>query len=1070
MNQDETTMKDERLKPCCGPDSSCGLDRRTILAIGGAAAAAALFPLSAAVAGPFEGEEFERLIPADKKFRPAWLASLTAKGTPETYSGDDLRYIGMPVGGIATGTLYLGGDGRLWLWDIFNRVTEGVGAKSTSYNGRPVGPRDGSLFVSPLDPLRPVDQGFALRLSMASGDRIVPLDRSGFRDVTFTGQYPVGTVEYRDPGVPVTARLEAFSPFVPLNADDSGLPATVLSFTLTNTSKAPVDLTLAGWLENAVCLHHREHAGVRRNHVVAGDGFTFLDCRVARPDVTAKPMRPDVVFEDWSKGRYEGWTVEGDAFGKGPIRKAEIPTYQGDVGGPGDWVANSHATAPGDDVGKKDGAVGKLTREFTVERNFLRLWVGGGGHAGKTCVNLVVGGTVERSVTGRNDNRMQLETLDVRAWHGHKATLEIVDAERGGWGNIGVGRITFSDAPPGGPLEALADFGTMGLALLGGPAEYKDAAVSTHGFGGKGAKTAEVGLEDKLVGAIGRTLTLEPGTSSTVTFVLTWHMPNLTVLGSLKGWYYASRFRDAAAVAAHVAGHADRLLSGTRTWRDTWYDSTLPYWFLNRTFATTSVLATTTCYRLKDGRFWAWEGVGCCPGTCTHVWHYAQAMARLFPELERDLRERVDFGLAFDRKSGVIRFRGEFGSTFAVDGQCGTILRAYREHQMSADAAFLKRIWPNTKAAMQAVIARDKDRSGVLFGPMHNTLDADWYGVVPWLVGLYHAALRAAEQMALDVGDEGFARECRRIFENGVQRLDRMTWKEDYGYYVHLGDEKHSDEVGSYDGCHIDQVFGQSWAWQVGLGRVMVEPHVRRALESLWRFAVAPDVGPFRAVNKPGRWYAMPGDGGLLMVTFPFGRPKAVSGAGAWSAMYFNECMSGFEWQAAGHMIWEGMATEGMAVARLVHDRYHARLRNPYNEIECSDHYARSMASYGAYLAACGFSYHGPKGHMAFAPRLRPDDFRAAFTAAEGWGTFAQTRKSGKLTATLTPKHGSVRLKTFGLELPAHATADTVTATVSGTKLAASVRQAGLAVTVTFERDVSVETGRSLELTVTYKI
>ena len=121
-------------------------------------------------------------------------------------------------------------------------------------------------------------------------------------------------------------------------------------------------------------------------------------------------------------------------------------------------------------------------------------------------------------------------------------------------------------------------------------------------------------------------------------------------------------------------------------------------------------------------------------------------MGRIFPELERGLRERVDFGLSLDPKTGVIHFRGEFGETFAVDGQCGTILRAYREHQMSPDDRFLKRLWPGIKRALQCVIDRDTDGSGVLHGPMHNTLDADWYGVVPWLVGLYHAALAPARR------------------------------------------------------------------------------------------------------------------------------------------------------------------------------------------------------------------------------------------------------------------------------------------------------------------------------------
>ena len=106
--------------------------------------------------------------------------------------------------------------------------------------------------------------------------------------------------------------------------------------------------------------------------------------------------------------------------------------------------------------------------------------------------------------------------------------------------------------------------------------------------------------------------------------------------------------------------------------------------------------------------------------------------------------------------------------------------------------------------------------------------------------------------------------------------------------------------------------------------------------------------------------------------------------------------MNGFEYQVAGHMIWEGMVQEGLAVTRAVHDRYHASRRNPWNEVECGDHYARSMASYGVFLAACGYEYHGPKGRLGFAPRLTPDKFKAAFTTAEGWGTFTQQRDGGR--------------------------------------------------------------------------
>lgn len=1056
-------------------DAGCGChSRREFLWTIGAGSAALLGSGLPAVAGPFESgasDEFERLIPADKKFTKQWLDALVVRGEPETHTGDDLRYIGMPVGGICAGMLYLGGDGRLWLWNIFNRDVEGVAARQVRYADATLGSRDGAAYVEPVEPQGPVRQGFALRVRSAGAERIATLDRRGFANVSFTGQYPIGTVVYSDPALAVSVKLEAYSPFIPLDEEDSGLPATVMSFTLKNETDVPVEATLCGWLENAVCLYHRQLEGIRKNDVADRQWGTLLAMSAIAPTKKATAERADIPVEDWGNEKYEGWTPEGAAFGAGPVAKRDIPTYQGDVGGPTDRVVNSHATAPGGNVGEKDSQTGRLVgREFTIERNFIHIWIGGGDHQDKTCVNLRVDGKTVLSLTGRNDNRMRLDAFDVRRWQGKRASLEIVDAERGAWGNIGVGRIVQSDAPPvQGALSEQSDFGTMALALLGAPAEHRAASVdlkTPHGLGAAASDRAEAPLERDLVGSLGRTIALAPGAAATVSFVVAWHFPNLTLAGSLKGRHYATRFSDAAAVAGYVAANFARLSATTRRWHDTWYDSTLPHWFLNRTFANTSTLATTTCYRLGDGRFWAWEGVGCCPGTCTHVWHYAQAMARIFPELERNQRERVDLGLSFDERTGVIRYRGEFSDIpFAVDGQCGTILRAYREHQMSADGEFLKRVWPRLKLAVECVLGRDKERSGILSTPMLNTLDAQWYGVVPWISGLYHAALRAAEELAREAGDETFAAQCRAVFDKGRVALDERTWNERYEYFVHVGDPDHATEVGSYDGCHIDQALGQAWAWQVGLGSVMHEEHARKALRSLWRYNLAPDVGPYRKVNKAGRWYAMPGDGGLLMVTFPFGKRRQVTGGGAWSAMYFNECMSGFEWQVSAHMLWEGLTTEGLAVARLIHDRYHPRLRNPYNEIECSDHYARAMASYGAFLAACGYEYHGPKGHLGFAPRLGADDFRAAFTTAEGWGTFAQTRRDGgPFEARLTLAYGRLRLRSLALRLPEGATADALKVELAGKPVTSQFVQRDRRATISFSEDILLDESRSLRV------
>ena len=136
--------------------------------------------------------------------------------------------------------------------------------------------------------------------------------------------------------------------------------------------------------------------------------------------------------------------------------------------------------------------------------------------------------------------------------------------------------------------------------------------------------------------------------------------------------------------------------------------------------------------------------------------------------------------------------------------------------------------------------------------------------------------------------------------------------------------------------------------------------------------------------------------------------------------MYFNECMNGFEHQVAGHMIWEDMVMEGLAVERAMHDRYHASKRNPWNEVECGDHYARSMASYGVFLAACGYEYYGPKGHLGFAPRLTPGNFKAPFTTAEGWGTFSQRIVADRHQAEVHLKYGKLRLRSLALAVAGH--------------------------------------------------
>ena len=813
--------------------------------------------------GPSKASDFEKLVPSDKKLTAEWIKSLFDRGTRTVYCGAELEKIGMPVGGLCAGQVYLSGDGKLWHWDVLNKIIH-----------------TGSIhYAHPLKVESPLQQGFAVRVHMGKQAEFRRLDRDGFQEIAFRGEYPIGLVEYCDTKLPVSVLLEAFSPFVPLDINASSLPATVMKFTVRNTSDKKVDVELLGWLENAIGLYTAKPGEITRcNRILRQPKTTLLECSATAADQTEKP-------------------------------------------------------AP------------RLQKRF--------------------------------------------------------------------------------------------DFGTMTLGLLQ-PQDSDRAAASIsldqlRASGVADVPSAEGPVSETLIGAVSRRLSLEPGVAATVTFVLTWHFPNLRlpVKGKMadRGRFYATQYASAAAVGEHVADRFETLYRQTRLWHDTWYDSSLPYWFLDRTFANTSILATSTCHRFTSGRFYGWEGVGSCEGTCTHVWHYAQAAARLFPELERDLRVQTDFGTAINPKTGVIQYRGEIGALaiesknrviaynsetvgLAIDGQAGCILRAYREHQMSRDDKMLRLLWPNIKLAMQCLVKMD-DGTGILQGPQLNTLDRPWYGKIAWLSSLYVAAARACEEMAKELGDDVYAGQMHEIVRRGGESINRELFNGEY--YYQIADKDHTKIVGSYDGCEIDQVLGQSWAWQVGLGRILLREHTLSALGSLWKYNFTTDVGPYRDAHRPGRWYAMPGEGGLIMCTWPRGDKARVQQKFDY---YFNECMTGFEYQVAGHMIWEGMVQEGLAIVRTIHDRYHASRRNPWNEVECGDHYARAMASYGVFLAACGFEYHGPKGYLAFAPRLTPENFKAAFTTAEGWGTFRQERTGNVQREVIELKWGKLRLKSLAFQLP----------------------------------------------------
>jgi uncharacterized protein (DUF608 family) len=887
---------------------------------------------------------------------------------PTIWRGAELETIGMPVGGIAAGQMYLCGDGTLGCWQIFNQdYFSGYGA--TNYQRRP--------------PARPVDSGFVLMWWQDSGVGCRPIGRQGFRQIEFTGEHPQAHIKYSDADVPLCIELSAYSPFIPLNADDSALPATVFQFTVENRTDRPIEFSIAPWLDNAVCLHAPADApGVRHSRVARDRGRMLISHRALPVETPAGVARPPIVLADFEGDGYGDWLVSGEAFGQRPAA-GTLRDQQAVSGFEGRGLVNTYL---GGDV-----AQGTLTSPaFVINRRFINFLLGGGRRPGQTGVELMVDGRVVRSATGANSESLTWQRWDVSEFEGRTAQIRIVDWHSWGWGHVNVDQIELSDRPREAdqtPLPLRPDFGT--IVLAGGDEGLHVDMLKPlgrqmlDGYAVGGLLLAR----DNAIASFSQTLRpmflsqprrLQRGEKQTVTFVLAWHMPNTP-----RGHAYAARFHDAGETAHYVLDNVDRLSRDTRLWRDTFYDSTLPRWLLERIHATVSNLATGTCQWWADGRFWAWEGVGCCSGTCTHVWNYAQALARLFPELERSVRERQDLGAAL-HPDGLVGFRGQQNRAYAADGQAGTVLKCYREHRMSADDEFLERNWPAIRMVLDFLIARDDDRDGLLDDNQPNTYDIDFVGPNTFVGSLYLAALRAGEEMARRRGESAYADELRAIFERGSRKSVECLWNGEY--FTQDVDLRQNPENQYGQGCLSDQLFGQNWAHQLGLGYLYPPELVTTALRSIWKYNWAPDVTPHNNAHPPERWFVEHAEPGLFTCTWP---KSAHLDRGV---RYRDEVWTGIEYQVASHMIWEGLVEEALVMVRAIHDRYHPIKRNPYNEVECGDHYARALASWGVLLALCGFEYDGPRGHIGFAPRITPDDFRAPFTAAEGWGTLTQTR------------------------------------------------------------------------------
>jgi uncharacterized protein (DUF608 family) len=557
---------------------------------------------------------------------------------------------------------------------------------------------------------------------------------------------------------------------------------------------------------------------------------------------------------------------------------------------------------------------------------------------------------------------------------------------------------------------------------------------------------------------------LAPGEAREVRFALSWNYPRGSIYwfkrdkpsspafeGRPPSWknYYATQWADSAVSGADAFRRWEELRAGTVAFRDSLFGSSLPPEIIDAVSGTLGILRTATVIRLEGGEVWAWEGQhereGSCEGSCTHVWNYQQALSNLFPALERTLRE-TEFSFNQLPTGGLtFRQRLPLGSGFDVIGPCadghfGAIVKAYREWKNLGDDAWLKRYWPNIKRAMEYAWSPenpdrwDPDKTGVLWGRQHHTLDMELFGPISWLTSMYLAALKACTIMAEAMGEGAFAQECGEMARKGGAYVDRELFNgRYYAQKLDLSDKSvlvpfdqgrnagvltdsfmdayWSEEYAEIkyqigDGCLTDQILGQWHADVAGLGDLFAPDKVKTALRSVFH-------ENFRASLRdhfnPCRVYAYEDEAGLLICTWPEGATKP-----AVPAPYSEEVWTGLEYMMASHLILRGLLEEGLTIVRAARARHDGARRNPWNDIECGSYYARALSSYALVNAWTGILFDQRKEEIGFRPAQGGDGVYF-WSAGRGWGEVAFRGP----TVTLTVKGGELAVSR--VRLPAHA-------------------------------------------------
>lgn len=476
--------------------------------------------------------------------------------------------------------------------------------------------------------------------------------------------------------------------------------------------------------------------------------------------------------------------------------------------------------------------------------------------------------------------------------------------------------------------------------------------------------------------------------------------------------WYAGRFKSIEEVIKYWTKNYAELKDKSALFANTFYNSSLPPVVIDAVTANLSILKSPTVLRQKDGKLWGWEGchddLGCCPGSCTHVWNYAQSIPHLFPGLERSMRE-TEFNFN-QGENGHQSFRAslpikkEVSHLFhaAADGQLGGIMKVYREWRISGNTDWMKGLYPEVRKSLDYCIEEwDPKHKGIIEEPHHNTYDIEFWGPDGMHTSIYLGALQAIIKMGAVVGeDTTFYAE---LYTKGKQYLEEELYNGEYfiqkittnglrtnnpivislkGLNTNYSPEalellqKEGPKYQYGDGCLSDGIIGAWFGSMSGLDDFIDPEKVKRHLIAVHQYNLRHDLTDHVNPQRPS--YAVGKEGGLLLCSWPKKNELTLP------FIYSNEVWTGIEYQVASHLMAIGEVEKGLDIVNKVRNRYNGKRRNPFNEYECGHWYARAMSSYGLLQGLTGVRYDAVDQTLYIDSKV--GDFTSFLSTENGFG------------------------------------------------------------------------------------